>query len=79
MRVFAQFPSISSCFLSRRFSSQILSGVEYLHSKGIVHRDIKGGNILVSDAGVAKLADFGCSKQLAGVCTGSIEESMKVS
>ena len=62
----------------RRFSFHILSGMEYLHSKGIVHRDIKGGNILVSDAGVAKLADFGCSKQLAGVCTGSIEESMKV-
>ena len=29
-------------------------------------RDIKGANVLVTDAGVAKLADFGCSKQLPG-------------
>lgn len=55
----------------------IFSGVAYLHSKGIIHRDIKGANILVSDSGIAKLSDFGCSKQLVGLCTGSIEESMK--
>ncbi|KAJ1418562.1 kinase-like domain-containing protein [Ochromonadaceae sp. CCMP2298] len=61
--------------LLRRFTRHITSGVEYLHSKSIIHRDIKGANILVSDAGVAKLADFGCSKQLAGMFTGSIEES----
>lgn len=33
--------------------------------------------MLVSDTGVAKLADFGCSKQLAGLCTTSLEESMR--
>ena len=50
--------------------------MEYLHDKGIIHRDIKGANILVTDTGVAKLADFGCSKRLAGLCTASMEESM---
>jgi len=63
--------------LIKRFSLHILTGVDYLHSKGIIHRDIKGANILVSGTGVAKLADFGCSKQLAGMCTASIEESLK--
>lgn len=61
----------------RRLTFHIVSGVEYLHSKGIIHRDIKGANILVTDTGVAKLSDFGCSKQLAGMCTASMEESLR--
>ena len=48
----------------QRYTFQILRGLNYLHSKGFIHRDIKGANVLVSEAGVAKLADFGCSKQL---------------
>ncbi|QRV89056.1 Serine/threonine-protein kinase [Ceratobasidium sp. AG-Ba] len=40
----------------------IASGVAYLHENKMVHGDIKSSNVLVSDGGVAKLADFGCSK-----------------
>ncbi|ETV99377.1 STE/STE11 protein kinase, variant 1 [Aphanomyces invadans] len=63
--------------LIRKFTRQILLGVEYLHSKSIIHRDVKGANVLVNEQGVAKLADFGCSKQLSSVKTTSMEESLR--
>lgn len=40
---------------------QLLLSIEYCHSKGKIHRDIKGGNILIADDGTIKLADFGIS------------------
>ncbi|WOL07804.1 mitogen-activated protein kinase kinase kinase YODA [Canna indica] len=50
----------------RNFTRHILNGLIYLHSKKVMHRDIKGANLLVDSNGVVKLADFGMAKHLSG-------------
>lgn len=43
---------------------QVCEALQYAHSKGVVHRDVKPANILIDDAGRVKVADFGLAKML---------------
>ncbi|KAJ0677368.1 putative mitogen-activated protein kinase kinase kinase STE-STE11 family [Helianthus annuus] len=61
----------------RMYTKQILLGLEYLHKNGIMHRDIKGANILVDNKGQIKLADFGASKKVVELATMTGAKSMK--
>lgn len=70
---FGSFPEA----VIRMYTKQLLQGLDYLHQNKIIHRDIKGANILVDNKGCIKLADFGASKQVAKLATMTAAKSMK--
>ncbi|XP_062230142.1 probable serine/threonine-protein kinase At1g54610 isoform X1 [Phragmites australis] len=48
-----------TCLQVKCYMKQLLSGIEHCHNNGVLHRDIKSSNLLVSNDGVLKIADFG--------------------
>ena len=60
IKKFGKFPES----LVAVYVQQVLLGLDYLHSQGVIHRDIKGGNILTTKDGIVKLADFGVATKL---------------
>eukprot|EP01060_Flectonema_neradi_P025613 TRINITY_DN3440_c0_g1_i1.p1 TRINITY_DN3440_c0_g1~~TRINITY_DN3440_c0_g1_i1.p1 ORF type:complete len:520 (+),score=113.07 TRINITY_DN3440_c0_g1_i1:59-1618(+) len=53
--------------VAQKYTKQIFNGLSCLHDRGVIHRDIKGANVLVTIDGLVKLADFGNARQLSSI------------
>ncbi|KAM6131856.1 mitogen-activated protein kinase kinase kinase 19 [Phoenicopterus ruber ruber] len=69
---FGPLPEIVLC----KYTKQILQGVAYLHDNRVVHRDIKGNNVMLMPNGIVKLIDFGCARRLAWVSLSGTQSEM---
>lgn len=57
--------------LIKHLTTQVLKGLAYLHSKGILHRDMKADNLLLDQDGICKISDFGISRKSKDIYSNS--------
>ncbi|RHW68285.1 Repressor of differentiation kinase 1 [Trypanosoma brucei equiperdum] len=65
-----------SPYVARRFTVDILQGLNYLHNLGIVHCDVKPHNVLLGTDGVCKLSDFGSTISEASVMARTLADGV---
>lgn len=73
MKLYGKFDEDLIKFITR----QVLLGLEYLHSNGILHRDLKADNLLLEINGTCKISDFGISKKSKDIYVNNAEMSMQ--
>ncbi|KAK7195797.1 mitogen-activated protein kinase [Novymonas esmeraldas] len=49
----------------RRYTYQLLRGIEFCHKHNVIHRDVKPENVLIDESGMLKLCDFGFARQMS--------------
>jgi len=57
---------------TKSFLEQVLRGMAYAHERGVIHRDLKPGNILIDEHNMAKIADFGFAKAMHSASSHSL-------
>ncbi|KAM3917996.1 eIF-2-alpha kinase GCN2 [Leptodactylus fuscus] len=62
----------------RRYTTQLLSALDYLHSNSVVHKVLCASSVLVTCDGTLKLTDYSLSKRLADICREDVFEQTKV-
>uniref|UniRef100_A0A5F8HFI8 eIF-2-alpha kinase GCN2 n=1 Tax=Monodelphis domestica TaxID=13616 RepID=A0A5F8HFI8_MONDO len=62
----------------RSYASQLLSGLDYLHSNSVVHKVLSASNVLVDTEGNIKITDYSISKRLADICKEDVFEQTRV-
>ncbi|XP_006883089.1 PREDICTED: eukaryotic translation initiation factor 2-alpha kinase 4 [Elephantulus edwardii] len=62
----------------RRYASQLLAGLEYLHSSSVVHKVLSTSNVLVDAKGTIKITDYSISKRLADICKEDLFQQTRV-
>eukprot|EP00257_Ricinus_communis_P023483 XP_015583478.1 probable serine/threonine-protein kinase At1g54610 isoform X1 [Ricinus communis] len=57
--ILAIWSNLCICCQVKCYMQQLLQGLDHCHSRGVLHRDIKGSNLLIDNNGILKIADFG--------------------